>query len=841
MNFGHSRSGILRVSANGAKSKPGPVKIFIQHILFTRSGVRRIRKFVTAACTIPLIAFTATPAQAASTVQFWATTTSVLEGDRAVLTVLRSGGLETPVNAGYSTSGKTALAGSDFLGTTGTLAFAAGESSRTIDVTILNDTIPEKVEQFQVTLSQPSTDAVLGAVKTVTVNIADNDRGVQIEKGFYSVTEDAGEIAVEIIRGLYENTPVSIDYATSDRTAISGRDYVATSGRLDFAAEEKRKIVRIPILNDAVRGAARSFQFTLSDPTGQTGLGQIKAATINIQDNDSGIAFAQASYTAYEDAGEAALTVMRGQDVETPSFTVDYATADVSARAGVDYLPVFGTLKFSVGEKSQRISVPIMNNRSRDALRTVRLTLTNPSAGRVLGSLNSTTLQIQDNDPGIGFESTKYTFLPGVEVATIPVWRGNDWALGPFTVEYTTTDGTAKAGVDYQAVSGRLEFQRNESVRNISVPLFPNDAASSSRILGITLSHVSGEGAPGLVTTSLEINQRNYAIASAQDSSLVITAAGSGTHGITWNGRGQLLRAEQPTGPWQRLSKAQSPITVRPTVPAGFYKVEGPRPASVYVPSAASNEALPLVMLLHGFGSTSSELEGVMKFGGLAESKKFLLCFPEGTKDRNGLQFWNASEACCDGFDTDVDDSGYLRGLIEVIGTRFPLDRKRVYAVGHSNGGFMAYRLACEHSDLIAAIASLMGMTTARPGGCFPSQPVNILHVHGSADSLVQYDGGLGLSFSWPTALSPFPGALESIALWAGYNGCADATTDTDASLKLDLTVGSALDTVVTQYAKSPPGGAVELWTIRGGEHRPTVSPVFVGSVVDWLLAHPKP
>ena len=230
-----------------------------------------------------------------------------------------------------------------------------------------------------------------------------------------------------------------------------------------------------------------------------------------------------------------------------------------------------------------------------------------------------------------------------------------------------------------------------------------------------------------------------------------------------------------------------------------------------------------------------------MKFSALAEPKGFLYCVPEGTKNKNGAQFWNASEACCDGFDTGVDDSGYLRGLLEAIGARFPLDRKRVFVIGHSNGGFMAYRMACEHPDLIAAIASLMGMTTARPGGCVPSQPVNILHVHGTADSLLYYDGGFGNSFSWPTELSPYPGALESVALWAGYNGSADATTDTDASLKLDLAVGSALDTVVTRYIKSPPGGAVELWSIRGGQHVPMVSPGFATSVVDWLLAHPKP
>src|SRR5262249_45644628 len=159
-------------------------------------------------------------------------------------------------------------------------------------------------------------------------------------------------------------------------------------------------------------------------------------------------------------------------------------------------------------------------------------------------------------------------------------------------------------------------------------------------------------------------------------------------------------RAEQATGPWQRLSKAQSPITVQPTAPAAFYRIEGPRPASVYVPAAAPNEALPLVLLLHGYGSTGSELEGIMRFGAVAESKRFLYCFPDGTKDKNGAQFWNASEACCDGFDTGVDDSGYLQGLIEAIGTRFPLDRKRVFVVGHSNGGFMAYRMACEHSDI---------------------------------------------------------------------------------------------------------------------------------------------
>ena len=82
------------------------------------------------------------------------------------------------------------------------------------------------------------------------------------------------------------DVPVSVDYATSDHTAIAGQDYVATKGRLKFAAEEMRKIIRIPILNDALKESTKSFRFSLSNPTGPTGLGQLKAATINIVDNN---------------------------------------------------------------------------------------------------------------------------------------------------------------------------------------------------------------------------------------------------------------------------------------------------------------------------------------------------------------------------------------------------------------------------------------------------------------------------------------------------------------------------------------------------------------------------
>ena len=212
---------------------------------------------------------------------------------------------------------------------------------------------------------------------------------------------------------------------------------------------------------------------------------------------------------------------------------------------------------------------------------------------------------------------------------------------------------------------------------------------------------------------------------------------------LTWTGGGQLQRADRLTGPWQTLTNATSPTTVQSPIPATFYRVTRPRPVNLYVPSSYDGQTpMPLVILLHGYGDTGAGKETYMQFRPLAETRGFLYCYPDSTVDQVGNQFWNATDACCDFFNTGTDDAGYLRGLIEEIGRQFAVDRKRVYLIGHSNGGFMAYRMACQSADLIAGIASLAGTTFLDSSRCTPSQPVNILHIHGTADATVPYAGG---------------------------------------------------------------------------------------------------
>jgi polyhydroxybutyrate depolymerase len=252
---------------------------------------------------------------------------------------------------------------------------------------------------------------------------------------------------------------------------------------------------------------------------------------------------------------------------------------------------------------------------------------------------------------------------------------------------------------------------------------------------------------------------------------------------------------------------------------------------------------MPLVIMLHGLFNNGATYESYVHFQPLAEARGFLYCYPDGTRDRLGNLYWNGTDSCCDVNNNEADDAGYLEGLIEEIGRRFAVDRKRVHLFGFWMGGYMAYRMACQSADRIASIVALSGTTFLDPGRCRPSEPVNVLHMHATAEEEFFYLGGaLGPSSTWPIPanMPPYPGAVQTVQTWATYNGARDPVTDPAPSMDLDLNV-PGLDTVVTRYTTSPPGGAVELWSIIGSSHVLTISSECSPRIIDWLLTHPKP
>jgi polyhydroxybutyrate depolymerase len=171
--------------------------------------------------------------------------------------------------------------------------------------------------------------------------------------------------------------------------------------------------------------------------------------------------------------------------------------------------------------------------------------------------------------------------------------------------------------------------------------------------------------------------------------------------------------------------------------------------------------------------------------------------------------------------------------VIADVRSRYNVDPRRIFVMGHSNGGFMSYRMACDHADVIAAITSISGATFADADDCTPSEPVAALQVHGTDDETIGYDGG-------ENSDGTYPSATETVETWAAYNGC-DLTPDDPAPPSRDLVAGLQPGTVTAFTTGCEPGGAAELWTQPEGGHIPVWSPTFATQVVEWLLDHPKP
>jgi polyhydroxybutyrate depolymerase len=260
----------------------------------------------------------------------------------------------------------------------------------------------------------------------------------------------------------------------------------------------------------------------------------------------------------------------------------------------------------------------------------------------------------------------------------------------------------------------------------------------------------------------------------------------------------------------------------------------GSRPVTLSVPRAYAGRATPLLIALHGYGNSSGPFEKYLGLQSLVDAKGVLLASPDGTRDAKGNRFWNAgSDACCNFNASAVDDVAYLRELIADIRRLYNVDRRRIFVVGHSNGGFMAFRLACELSDELAAVVSLAGATP----DCQPKSPVSVLQIHGDRDVGVRFDGGSNILGNGG---GDYPGALETTRRWARAAGCQESQSQSGAPIDLEAEVLGA-ETLVSTHEGCPAGIDVSLWTIQAGSHIPEVTAAFPELVWGWLAAHPRP
>ena len=157
------------------------------------------------------------------------------------------------------------------------------------------------------------------------------------------------------------------------------------------------------------------------------------------------------------------------------------------------------------------------------------------------------------------------------------------------------------------------------------------------------------------------------------------------------------------------VAACRRPPAAASVADGGPASVVAARPYLLTVPQGDPKTPLPLVLVLHGYGSTGKRHDDAWGFSALGLREGFLVAAPDGTVDPRGNRFWNATDACCNFYGSTVDDVAYIRALLDDVAARTPVDPKRVFVVGHSNGGFFAHRLACDMPERIAAVVSLAG------------------------------------------------------------------------------------------------------------------------------------
>jgi polyhydroxybutyrate depolymerase len=229
----------------------------------------------------------------------------------------------------------------------------------------------------------------------------------------------------------------------------------------------------------------------------------------------------------------------------------------------------------------------------------------------------------------------------------------------------------------------------------------------------------------------------------------------------------------------------------------------------VHVPKGNdSKNPIPVVLALHG-----ATMNGPMMawFSGLnkkADESGFIVVYPNGTGSSSSFT-WNGGNCCGSATQNNVDDVAFIDALLDDLMTSYHVDTRRIYATGMSNGAIMAYRLAVELSDRIAAIAPVSGALGTEIG--HPKRPVSVLHLHGTLDEFIPFDGGKGAK---STSQTDFCSVDQTIRAWVTSNGC-------NRGPQVDVLSKSGDEMTVTRktHSAGKDGTEVILVVIEGGGH----------------------
>jgi hypothetical protein len=344
-------------------------------------------------------------------------------------------------------------------------------------------------------------DSVFGSFPASPPNVSVND--VTVTEG------DSGTTGATFTVSLSAPTThkVTVGFSTASGTATQGSDFTGVTGTLTFAPGETSKTVTVPVVGDTTDEFDETFTLNLSNPTvGIITRGQ-GTGTILDDDPPPSVSVADASIVEGDSGSKTVNFNVTLSAASGKPVTMNYSTADGTAKAGSDYVAASGSLTFNPGEVSKTVGVLVSGDTLTEGNETFFLNLDSPSNATIARAQAVCT--IIDDDPKVQFDSGTYSVKEGVDRSlTVTVTRTGDISVTT-SVQYETVNNTASDRSDYTAAAGTLRFAPNESSKTITILITDDAFAESAESFTVRLFNPTGGGLGTPATATVTINDND--------------------------------------------------------------------------------------------------------------------------------------------------------------------------------------------------------------------------------------------------------------------------------------------------------------------------------------------
>lgn len=421
------------------------------------------------------------------------------------VTLVRLGDTNVAFSVTLNTSDASATAGADYLAANTTVVFAPGETSRVVSVTVLDDTLAEGDESLNLTLSSPSAGVSLGPIVTGVLTILDNDTAFNFSSATYSTNEGTVDLAITIRRAGFSNSTVSVDYLTTDGTAVAPADYLTATGRVVFAPGQPTAAFTVRIQDDVLVENDETINLALANPSAGTFLGGQATAVITILDNDTTVGFSTTNYVVNEKATNTVITLVRNGSL-AGAVSVGFRTQNGTALAGSDYAFTTQHVAWAAGDIAPKtVLIPVVDDVVTEGSETVLLLLSGPLGATIDPAAAVSVLSIVDDAGSISFASASSAAVEGAGDAVVNLVRTGG-SNGVVSVQWSVTGGSATAGADYSGTVGTVVFAAGETVKPLLLPILEDGATEGIETVNLALSAPTGGariGSPSAAVLSI--------------------------------------------------------------------------------------------------------------------------------------------------------------------------------------------------------------------------------------------------------------------------------------------------------------------------------------------------